>query len=87
MPNNASSKKRLRQDAKRAYRNRVRKDACKSNRKTFLAAVESGDAAAAQTALHECFSALDQAARHNTISKNKASRTKSRLAKQLAAIQ
>jgi small subunit ribosomal protein S20 len=87
MPNNAQAKKRLRQDVKRRQRNRVRKDACKSSRKTFVAAVESGDAAAAATALHECFSALDKAASKNTISKNKASRTKSRMAKQLAAMQ
>lgn len=87
MPNTASAKKRLRQDVKRRYLNRVRKDACKTSRKAFLSAVDAGDAAAAEGALKECFSALDKAAKKNTISKNKASRTKSRLSKRLAAIQ
>ena len=86
MPNIASAKKRLRQNVKHRYRNRVRKIACRDNRKAFLAAVESKDAQAAEAALKECFSALDKAAKTNAISKNKASRTKSRLAAKLASI-
>ncbi len=86
MPNIASAKKRLRQDVKRRYRNRLRKNACKGTKAEFIAAVESGDAATAEAALSKCFSALDKAARKNTISKNKASRTKSRLTARLAAI-
>jgi len=79
MPTTLSAKKRLRQSEKRRKRNQATKSKIKTLKKRVLAAIDSGDRAKAQSALRECFSALDRAANKKVIHKNKASRDKSRL--------
>jgi len=74
MPNLASAKKRLRQDAKKALRNKVAKTRVKTEIKKAL---DGGDGKTA-------FGAIDRAAAKGIIHKNAAARKKSRLAKRLA---
>lgn len=75
MPNLASAKKRLRQDAKKALRNQIAKTRIKTEIKKSL---ESGD-------INGASSAIDRAASKGIIHRNAADRKKSRLAKRLAA--
>ncbi|MDT8389474.1 MAG: 30S ribosomal protein S20 [Lentisphaeria bacterium] len=86
MPSSKSASKHLLTSAKRQMQNRIRKSRVKTAEKKFLAAVDGGDQSAAKTALSDCFSVLDKAAKKNVITKNKADRKKSRLAARLAAV-
>lgn len=79
MPNTASAKKALRQNQKRRLHNRSLRSALRTSVKKVRVAVESGDAAAVQTAYRDAQKELDQAAAKNLIHKNTAARTKSRL--------
>jgi len=81
-----SAKKRVRQNEKRRARNRSRKEEIKTELKGFLGALTKGDAAAAETALRSTVSVMDKVASKNTIHKNAASRTRSRLTKRLNAL-
>ena len=74
MPNLASAKKRLRQNAAKQLRNQV----AKTRIKTEIKKAVSGEENAA-------VSYIDRAAAKGVIHKNKAARQKSRLAKRLAA--
>ena len=74
MPNLASAKKRLRQNAKRQLRNQIAKTRIKTEVKKAIA----GDTNVA-------VSVIDRAAAKGIIHKNAAARKKSRLAKRLAA--
>ena len=74
MPNLASAKKRLRQDAKKALRNQIAKTRIKTEIKKSL---ESGE-------INGASSAIDRAASKGIIHRNAANRKKSRLAKRLA---
>jgi small subunit ribosomal protein S20 len=78
-----SAKKRVRQNVKRHARNRSRKEAIKTQTKSFLAALAKGDAALAATELNKTSAVLDQTAAKKTIHKNTAARRRSRLAKRL----
>ena len=86
MPSSKSAKKRLKQNEARRARNRARKSALRTQVKKFRAAVEAGDAEAARGLYNFTAKALDQAASRHVIHKNTASRTKSRLARSLAAV-
>lgn len=86
MPNSKSASKHLLTSIKRQMQNRIRKSRVKTSEKKFLAAIDSGDQAAAKAALSDCFSSLDKAAKTNVITKNKADRKKSRLAARFAAV-
>lgn len=86
MPNTKSAEKRLRQDLKRRSRNRARMTKVRETRRKVQDLVEAGNADEARDALKECYAALDRAARQNTISRNKASRLKSRLTQRVNAI-
>jgi small subunit ribosomal protein S20 len=44
-----------------------------------MAAIDSGDKAKAESAMRECFSVLDKAAKRKVVHKNKAARDKSRM--------
>jgi small subunit ribosomal protein S20 len=81
-----SSKKRVRQNAKRNEINRTRKSAVKTEIKKFETVVKAGDSAKAQEALKEVARKLDKIASTTTMHKNTASRKKSRLAKRLNAL-
>jgi small subunit ribosomal protein S20 len=84
MPNCTSAKKRLRQNVKRQLNNRIRKSRIKTFQSKFASELVAGNLEAAQGALCTCFAALDKAAKVGSIHRNKADRTKSRLAKRLA---
>ena len=73
MPNLASAKKRLRQNAAKQLRNQVAKTRIRTEVKKALVGQEN-----------EAVSYIDRAAAKGIIHKNKAARAKSRLAKRLA---
>jgi len=81
-----SAKKRIRQNETHRARNRNRKDLIKEQIKGFTAAISSGDAEKAATALRTTASRLDKVAAKGTIHKNAASRKRSRLTKRLNAL-
>ncbi|MFO7820526.1 MAG: 30S ribosomal protein S20 [Lentisphaeria bacterium] len=83
MPNSKSAEKRVRQNEKNNSRNRRRMKAVRQSRKQFEALLQDKKVDEARTALKECYSALDRAGKHNTISPKKATRLKSRLARNL----
>lgn len=81
MPNTASAKKRLRQNAKRRLHNRSLKSRVRSQIRRVREAVASGDTDKAQAEFKVASKRLDQAAGKNLIHKNAAARSKSRLSK------
>jgi small subunit ribosomal protein S20 len=81
-----SAKKRVRQNAKRRLRNRVRKDAIRETGKSFLSALAKGDRKAAAAELNKTVAILDHAAAKHTIHKNTAARKRSRLTRRLNAL-
>lgn len=82
MPRIKSAKKRMRQTKTRTERNRAQKSALRTAVKKVRTAQTPADA---QTALKAAEALLDRAGRKNLVPKNAASRTKSRLAKLVAA--
>jgi len=79
MPNTASAKKRLRQNAKRRIHNRAEKSNMRSQIRRVREAVEAGDSDRAQTEFKTAQKKIDRAASKNLIHRNAAARTKSRL--------
>ena len=86
MPNSNSAKKRLRQDEVRRDRNRSTKSAMRNQIRKVRAAIEAGDAGAAEKEFKLAAKKLDRAGAKNIIHLKKASRTKSRLQKAIKAI-
>ena len=86
MAHSLSAQKRVRQTAKRAARNKARKSLIKDETKAFTAAVTKGDVAEAGKALNVLVSTLDRLKTKPTIHKNTAARRRSRLTKQLNAL-
>ncbi len=86
MANHKSSIKRARQTIVRTERNRAEKSRLKTLRKKALAAIASGDKAAAAAASSMLSSVADKAAKRNLIHPNKAANIKSKAAKAMAAI-
>ena len=86
MAHSLSAKKRIRQNARRQARNRVRKGTLKVQGKALTAAIGAGDAAAAQTELNKLSSKLAKVASKHTIHKNTAARKRSRAAKRVNAM-
>ncbi|WP_347298265.1 30S ribosomal protein S20 [Dolosigranulum savutiense] len=84
MANNASTLKRIRQDAKKEARGKSQRTALKNAKKKFINAVQAGDKNAEQL-LNDAYKAIDKAVAQNHIHENKAARDKSRLAKKLNA--
>lgn len=82
MPRIKSAKKRQRQTKVRTERNRAQKSALRTAVKKVRTATTAADA---QVALVAAEAMLDRAGRKNLVHKNLASRTKSRLAKVVAA--
>lgn len=87
MPNTESAKKRVRQNAKRNALNNWRKRRVKDAIKGFLAAIATGDAAAAEKAYRDAASAVDKTAGTSTMHRNTAARRKSLMARKLKALQ
>ena len=86
MANIKSQIKRIKTNEKARQRNVAVKSALKTSVRRFRSAAESGDAAAAATALQTASKALDKAASKGVIHKNQAANRKSGMAKRLADI-
>lgn len=78
MANIKSAKKRARQAEKRRKHNASRRSMMRTYMKKVIAAIDSGDKEAAQTAYQKAVSVLDVAANKGLIHANKAARHKSR---------
>ncbi len=83
MPNIKSAIKHTRSDKRKTDYNSKNKEKIKSAKKEFLKLAAAGQKDEAIKALAKVSSALDKAAKRNTIHKNKASRLKSRLSKRI----
>lgn len=77
MPLHRSAKKRVRQNEKRALRNRMVKTRLKNLKKKVISADSAEEA---NGLLREAYKLYDKASDRGTIHKNKAAREKSRLA-------
>ncbi len=87
MPNNASAKKRMRQEQKRRLHNRSVKSIVKTQVTKARQAISTDvDVPIAEEAVRAAVSELDRAAKKGVIHRNNAARRKSRLMKQLNAI-
>ena len=86
MAHSVSAKKRVRQSATRAARNRPRRTRAAHAVRDAREAIEDGDPEAAEL-VREAQSALDDIARRNIIHRNAAARRKLRLVRALKASQ
>lgn len=80
MPITKGAKKALRASDRKAVFNLRRKRVLKTEVKNIRDLIKDGKVAEAQKSLPAAYKALDKAAKMNTITKNHASRKKSRLA-------
>jgi small subunit ribosomal protein S20 len=87
MPNIQSAAKRARQNPKRRAANRFYRAKARNAVSRARALIEAGDPGAAAEGVQAASSALDRAARAHAVHSNLANRTKSRLARQLQAVQ
>lgn len=81
MPITRSAKKALRQSLRRAKQNLLKKEAYRRLLKETGKKIDEGKKEEALVLLPRLYKALDKAAKTGTISKNKASRLKSRTAR------
>ena len=81
MANIKSQIKRNRQNEKRRLRNKAVKSSLKTAIRKFNEAVQSGDAEAARTLLHDASRKLDKAVSKGVIHKNQAANRKSAITK------
>jgi|CXWK01.1.fsa_nt_gi small subunit ribosomal protein S20 len=86
MPITRGAKKALRQSLKKRNFNRARKDGVSTATKSLKKLIEEGKKKDAQKALSLVQKALDKAVKGKTITKNTASRKKSRLSKMIKKI-
>lgn len=86
MANTSSAKKAERVSERRYVFNARRKKTMKDNVKTVSKFVAGKNTKDAEKSLPSLFKSIDKAAKNGTIKKNTASRMKSRLSKQVAAI-
>ena len=86
MANSPQAKKRARQGEKRRQHNASLRSMTRTYIKKVIAAIDSGDAAAAKTAYDAAVPVIDRMANKNIISKNKAARHKSRLNTKVKAL-
>ena len=86
MPNIKSAKKRVKVTEIKTLNNRTFKTALKTSVKKFLAAVESGDKAAASACYTEAVKMMDKAVAKNLVHKNNAAHKKSALTVKLNSI-
>ena len=83
MANLASSRKRNRQNERNRIRNRARRRVLKTETRKFHDAIHDGKLDDARKILQGLSKKLDQTAAKGTLHRNTASRTKSRLTRQL----
>lgn len=79
MATNNSAEKRNRQNIKRHAANKAAKTAVRSSAKKVVAASKGKDKADAEAALKDMIKKIDTAARKGIVTKNSASRKKSRM--------
>ncbi|MGD2027414.1 MAG: 30S ribosomal protein S20 [Anaerolineales bacterium] len=87
MANKKSAIKRMRQNEKRRIHNRLFRGRARTEVKKARLAIESGELETARSAAQAAVKALDKAASKGIIHKNNAARRKSRLMKQLSALE
>ncbi len=87
MANTRSAQKRIRSNARKALRNKVRKSSVRSAVRIARESLDQAKAADARKTILEAVSELDCAAERGVIHKNNAARRKSRLMKKLAALE
>ncbi len=87
MANTIQARKRIRQTEKRRIQNGSMRSAMRTASKKVLKAVASGDRAQAEGAIAAAIPEIDRMARKGIIHKNKAARQKSRLSRQVRALQ
>jgi small subunit ribosomal protein S20 len=87
LANTRSAIKRIRQNQKRRIHNRVFRGSARTSVKKARLAIEAGNVEEARQATMAAVKALDKAAGKGILHKNNASRRKSRLMKQLAALE
>ncbi|KPL76007.1 30S ribosomal protein S20 [Ornatilinea apprima] len=87
MANIKSAIKRNKQNEKKRVRNRVYRGTARTFIKKARLAIEAGEKETAEALVRQAVSALDKAAEKGVLHKNNASRRKSRLMKQLAAME
>jgi small subunit ribosomal protein S20 len=87
MPNTASAKKRMRQDAIRRSRNRSTKSSLRTQIRKVHEAVTAKDLEKSQTEFRLLVKKIDKAAAHKVIHANTAARTKSRLSRAIKGLQ
>lgn len=87
MAHSLSSKKRMRQNAKRQALNKARKTSLKTALRKVADSLARGTAEDAAAAFKRATQALDRAANAGTLHRNAAARRKSRLAKKVNAVQ
>ncbi|MBI2592685.1 MAG: 30S ribosomal protein S20 [Candidatus Colwellbacteria bacterium] len=83
MPKTKSAKKALRQSVRRKAKNLAQKKSLKATVKKYERLVSSGDIEGANVYLPALYKALDKGGKSRIIKKNKSSRLKSRLTRQL----
>ena len=86
MANTKSAEKRNRQNLKQRERNRAHRSSLRTAIKKLRGVVASGDGAKAKALLPGILGVIDATAQKGVIHDNTASRYKSRLAKQVAAL-
>jgi small subunit ribosomal protein S20 len=86
MPNTASAKKRMRQDAVRRLRNRSTKSAIRTQLRKVREAIAAKDYEMSQSEFRALVKKLDRAASRNVIHANAAARTKSRVSAAIKAL-
>lgn len=87
MANTQSAQKRIRSNARKAVKNKIRNSRVRSAVKIARESLGETDAAEARKATLAAISELDKAAQKGVIHKNNASRRKGRLMKKLAALE
>lgn len=86
MANTISAKKRIRQNEKRRIRNKAVRTRARGAVKEARNAIQAGDVEAARESVLLAIRELDQASSKGVIHQKNASRRKSRLMKQMAAL-
>jgi small subunit ribosomal protein S20 len=86
MPNTASAKKRMRQDAVRRTRNRSTKSGLRTQLRKVRAAIAAKKLDECETEYRSLVKKLDRAAAHNVIHANTAARLKSRITHSIKAL-
>lgn len=86
MANSLSARKRARQSEKHRLLNASQRSRVRTSIKKVLAAIESGDKAAAEAAYKNAVPAIDRSVTKGLMHSNKAARHKSRLNKHIRAL-